>query len=109
MNITVDDTSPNFVWSGGDVWRGQAPTQATLNDKYFLRTYHAAQSKGANVSITFVGTFLVSPFPSSTTLHHALIMQLVRNALIGSSIQIYGSKGLYRIIIFQFLERLAHL
>ncbi|PVG01224.1 hypothetical protein CPB86DRAFT_120641 [Serendipita vermifera] len=65
MNITVDDTSPNFVWSGGDVWRGQAPNQAALNDKYFLRTYHAAQTKGANVSITFVG----------------------------STIQIYGSKG----------------
>jgi hypothetical protein len=54
MNITIDDTSPDFVWTSGD-WRGQDPSQASINDNYFLQTYHAAQTTGANVSITFVG------------------------------------------------------
>lgn len=55
MDITIDDTSPDFVWGAGDVWRAQAPNQGSINSNYFLSTYHAAQTKGANVSITFVG------------------------------------------------------
>lgn len=58
MNITIDDTSPNFVWStGADNWKGQAPNQVAINNNYFLQTYHATQSKGSNVAITFVGQF----------------------------------------------------
>lgn len=56
MDITIDDTSPDFVWGAGDVWRAQAPNQGSINSNYFLSTYHAAQTKGANVSITFVGS-----------------------------------------------------
>jgi len=56
MNISIDDTSPNFVWSdGADDWRSQAPDQLSINSQYFLQTYHASQSKGADVAITFVG------------------------------------------------------
>ncbi|KAG8849823.1 hypothetical protein FRB91_009594 [Serendipita sp. 411] len=56
MNITVDDTSPNFIWGSGDVWRAQPPNQVTQNSNFFLNTYHAAQAKNANVTITFVGS-----------------------------------------------------
>ncbi|KAG8816079.1 hypothetical protein FRC17_000471 [Serendipita sp. 399] len=56
MNITVDDTSPNFIWGSGDVWRVQPPNQVTQNSNFFLNTYHAAQAKNARVSITFVGS-----------------------------------------------------
>ncbi|KIM22356.1 hypothetical protein M408DRAFT_291466 [Serendipita vermifera MAFF 305830] len=66
MNFSIDDTSPNFVWSSGaDDWKGQAPNQVAINSNYFLSTYHATQSKGSNVAITFVG----------------------------AAIQLYGSKG----------------
>ncbi|CAG7850900.1 SubName: Full=Uncharacterized protein {ECO:0000313/EMBL:CCA68253.1} [Serendipita indica DSM 11827] len=54
MNLTADDTSPNFSWSGE--WRRQATNQVSINDNFFLKTYHAAQTKGAKVSITFVGS-----------------------------------------------------
>ncbi len=59
MNISIDDTSPNFVWStGADDWRVQAPNQVSINSGYFLQSYHATQTKGANVAITFIGQFL---------------------------------------------------
>ncbi len=59
MNLTADDTSPNFSWSGD--WRRQATNQVSINSNFFLKTYHAAQAKGDKVSITFVGECPAAP------------------------------------------------
>ncbi|KAH7096115.1 hypothetical protein BKA62DRAFT_41742 [Auriculariales sp. MPI-PUGE-AT-0066] len=52
MNVTFDDTSPYFSFSSD--WRVQPANDASTNS-FWQGTYHAAQSKGAQMSLTFNG------------------------------------------------------
>ncbi|WVR00251.1 hypothetical protein IAU59_007394 [Kwoniella sp. CBS 9459] len=56
MNITIDDTSPQFLYySAGGTWL-QNHTDDDQTSKYFKETFMATKTDGDSVSFTFNGT-----------------------------------------------------
>jgi hypothetical protein len=84
MNVTLDDTSPNLNYSSQ--WRRQPAD----DDRYFLKTYRASQSKGDTMSLAFTGK------PRDRDIAHDLYRLLSRTnskQSTGSAVYIYGSLG----------------
>ncbi|KAK7679656.1 hypothetical protein QCA50_017368 [Cerrena zonata] len=54
MNFTIDDTSPQLIYSTGG-WGVQSPSDAQ-KAQFFQGTYHAAQADGASMNMTLSGS-----------------------------------------------------
>lgn len=52
QNFTIDDSDPTLVYSSG--WGVDSTSDPAL-DNYFQSTYHATQTLGSNVSLSFSG------------------------------------------------------
>lgn len=52
QNFTIDDTDATLVYGPG--WGVASPNDPAL-DNYFENTYHATQTSGMNVSLSFSG------------------------------------------------------
>jgi hypothetical protein len=53
-NVTIDDTSTNFVYSPDWLSQSQEDRGAA---SFFGSTYHAAQADGATANFSFTGDF----------------------------------------------------
>lgn len=81
MNFTIDDTSPQLIYSTGG-WGTQSPAD-TRSSEFFQRTYHAAQTDGASMNMTVSGS-AVYLYGSRGPSHVGILLYLSRTYKIDS-------------------------